>query len=101
MAQSQTALDTFQATTATTLSEFSGKFEALAVAIGALSVTGVNISPEDIATVTKTLDDHGRLLKECLKFCTSALNAATETTPATKVKYAKAVANARSIRECR
>lgn len=47
--------------------------------------------------MTKTLDEHGRLLKECLKFCTGALNAATETTPGTKVKYAKALNNAKSL----
>ncbi|KAK4164072.1 hypothetical protein QBC43DRAFT_318666, partial [Cladorrhinum sp. PSN259] len=87
--QSQTTLDTVQATTATTLSEFNGKFEALTTAVESLSIAGVTISPQDVELVKRTLDKHGELLKQCMKFCISALNATT-TTPATRVKYAKA-----------
>ena len=50
----------------------------------------MTISPQDVELVKRTLDEHGELLKQCLRFCTSALNAATTTTPATRVKYAKA-----------
>jgi hypothetical protein len=97
VAQSQVTLDAFQETTAATMSELSGKVETIALAIDALSISGVNITQHDVEVVQRTLNEHGLLLKQCLLFCTSALNAAHASTSSTHVKHAKATNHARQI----
>jgi hypothetical protein len=97
VAQSQVTLDAFQETTAATMSELSGKVETIALAIDALSISGVNITQHDVEVVQRTLNEHGLLLKQCLLFCTSALNAAHASTSSTHVKHAKAANHARQI----
>ena len=97
VAQSQVTLDTFQETTAATMSELSGKVETIALAIDALSISGVDITQHDVEVVQRTLNEHGLLLKQCLLFCTSALNAAHASTSGTHVKHAKATNHARQI----
>ena len=90
-------LDTFQDTTAATMSELSGKVETIALAIDALSISGVDITQHDVEVVQRTLNEHGLLLKQCLLFCTSALNVAHASTSSTHVKHAKATNHARQI----
>ena len=79
------------------MSELSGKVEAIALAVDALSISGVNITQQDVEVVKRTLDEHGLLLKQCLSFCTSAMNAAHASTSGTQVKHAKAIEHARQI----
>jgi hypothetical protein len=97
LSQSQTTLDSFQEITSTTMSELSGKVEAIALAVDALSISGVNITEQDVEVVKRTLDEHGLLLKQCLVFCTSAMSAAHVSTSGTQVKHAKAMEHARQI----
>ena len=79
------------------MSELSGKVEAIALAVNALSISGVNIKQQDFSVVKQKLDEHGLLLKQCLVFCTSAINAAHASTSGTQVKHAKAIEHARQI----
>jgi hypothetical protein len=79
------------------MSEFSGKVEALALAVDSLSISGINITQQDVEVVTRTLDGHGQLLKQCLLFCTSALNAAQANMPRMQVKHGKAIEHARQV----
>ncbi|KAI0858324.1 hypothetical protein F4860DRAFT_486918 [Xylaria cubensis] len=95
--RNQETLSTFQEITTTTLSQFSGKFEALELAVQSLSISGVAITQQDVETVTRTLNEHGKLLKQCLQFCTTALKAVHSEMPATQVRYAKAAEYAQQI----
>jgi hypothetical protein len=97
VAQSQTSLNKFQENTATRMSEFSGRIETLLLAGDALSISGVMITQQDVTAVTQILNEHGKLLKQCLLFCTSAMNAAQPKTDGTYVKYAEAVEQAKQI----
>jgi hypothetical protein len=90
-------LNTFQEHTAETLSQFSGKIEGLALAIDSLSSSGLTISQTDIASVQRTLNAHGQLLKQCLSFCTSAMSATQTLAPGISVKHASAMEHARMI----
>ncbi|KAI8631316.1 hypothetical protein F5Y19DRAFT_425718, partial [Xylariaceae sp. FL1651] len=92
--ENQTALDTFQEKTATTMSDMVGKVEALTLAVDSLSLSGVTISQKDMASVTQALNEHGNLVKECLQFCTSAMSAAHARISATQVRHAKVVEQA-------
>jgi hypothetical protein len=79
------------------MSEFSGMVEALTLAVDSLSISGVNITQQDVQVVTRKLDEHGQLLKQCLLFCTTAMNAAHASMPGTQVKHAKALEHARQV----
>jgi hypothetical protein len=79
------------------MSEFSGMVEALNLAVDSLSISGVNITQQDVQVVTRKLDEHGQLLKQCLLFCTTAMNAAHASMPGTQVKHAKALVHARQV----
>lgn len=79
------------------MSEFSGRVEALALAIQSLSISGVQSTQKDVEIVRQTLDDHEKLLRHCLVFCTTALSAAQTVLPGTQVKHAKALNHARQI----
>jgi hypothetical protein len=87
----------FQATIATTLSQLSGKIEAMALAVDSLSIVGSSISPHDVEAVKTALNEHGRLLTECLRFCTGAMGAASTVSSGTQVKYAKAIEDAINV----
>ncbi len=79
------------------MSEFSGKVEALTLAVESLSISGVNITEQDVQVVTRKLNEHGQLLKQCLLFCTTAMDAAHANMPGTQVRHAKAVEHARQV----
>ena len=79
------------------MSEFSGRVEALVLAIDSLSIAGVSITQQDVQVVTRKLDEHSQLLKQCLLFCTTALNAAHASVPGTQVKHVKALENVRQV----
>jgi hypothetical protein len=95
VAHSQTTHDTFQDATATTLSELTRQVEAIALAIDSLSISGVEITQQDVEVVKRKLDEHCLLLKQRLLFCTNAMDAAHTSTSGTHVKYAKANDHAR------
>ncbi|KAI0547889.1 hypothetical protein F4679DRAFT_552462 [Xylaria curta] len=95
--RNQETLSTFQETTTTTLSRFSGKFEALELAVQSLSISGVAITQQDVETVTQTLNEHGELLRQCLQFCTTALKAVHSEMPDTQIRDAKAAEYAQQI----
>jgi hypothetical protein len=94
--QNRDALQGLETQIATSLSGFTGQIHGLEIALQSLSLAAVNISKEDVAAVVGVLNDHDRMLKQCLKVCTSAL---TETTKVagTSVKYARTFEEAKQF----
>ncbi|KAI1178553.1 hypothetical protein F4777DRAFT_536978 [Nemania sp. FL0916] len=95
--RTQQTLNEFQENTATTLSEFTGKLDALALAVQSLSISEVTIPQEDVAMITRTLNEQHQLLKQNLQFCTTALGAVQSEMPSTQVRFVKARENARQM----
>jgi len=90
-------MDKFQESLGTQMSRITGKVEALTLAFDSLSESGVKIAGEDVELVKRNLDEHGKLLRECLKFFASSLKAVHENPVGTQVRYVTAKENAMSI----
>lgn len=71
------------------MSEFTGQIEGLQLAMRSLSLSGFNIKKEDVDLVVKVLNEHDKMLKQCLKVCESGLKE-TSVGTGTNVKHAVA-----------
>ncbi|KAJ3534691.1 hypothetical protein NM208_g7437 [Fusarium decemcellulare] len=96
VSQNGDALQGLETQIATAVSDFSGQIKGIEMAVQTMSLQAANISQSDVDNVVAVLNDHDRVLKQCLKVCTSALTETTAVT-GTQVKYARTFEEARQF----
>ncbi|KAF4459313.1 glycosyl family 43 [Fusarium albosuccineum] len=94
--QNQDGLHGLETQIATTMDDFSGQIKGIKTAVQTLSLRSLKISPSDVQKAVKVLNNHDRMLKQCLNVCTSAL-ATTTARSGTTVKYARTFAKAKQV----
>ena len=94
VSQNREALQKLETKIATSVNNFAGQIMGLDTALQSMSVANVAIRQEDVQTVARVLNEHGRVLKLCLESCTSGLKETTARA-GTQVKYARTFNEAR------
>ncbi|KAI1213193.1 uncharacterized protein F4807DRAFT_413235 [Annulohypoxylon truncatum] len=94
--QNQSKLQDLETQIATSVSSFTGQICGLETAVRSLSLAPSNVNQIDMASIIAILDDHDRMLKQYVSFCTSALTEVNERT-GNSVKYARTFDEARQF----
>ncbi|KAJ4416693.1 hypothetical protein N0V82_006602 [Gnomoniopsis sp. IMI 355080] len=92
----QKLLDERAASFAQSMGDIGGKLKGLELSMEALSVSSARITQKDVAQVRKVLEQHDQILKTSLRVYQPALKE-TSTLAGTKVKYERALDNARVL----
>ncbi|ETS76325.1 hypothetical protein PFICI_11712 [Pestalotiopsis fici W106-1] len=96
MSKTREQINEMETQTVMTLSSLTGKLQGIELALQAFQSTEVAIGSNDVTQVLQVLNDHDRMLRQCLKVCTSGLGETAKTT-GTTVKYAETLDQARQF----